>query len=631
MVDLLAAKLTGRGGPAAADPRSVLSAWRRASANAGDDLPQAAALEVAERLGAGQLLLGNVVGTPRRITLNAAVLAVPDGHAKAQASVDGPADSLPVMVDRLAAKLLALAAGEGEQRLVALTATSLPAVRAYLEGQARFRRGRYGPAIRSYDEALQIDSAFALAATGMLAAAIANASEYEPVNRGERLAMAARQRLNARDQAYLSILQGMTYSNTTPYSELLRRAERFVALAPDRVEAYTALGEVLFAYGEMLGVTNAHQRANAAFVKALELDSTYVPAYSTFLVTAARAGDTVAVRRIGRLYRLNDATIPLPDWLRWRAAAALNDEAELARVRARFDSMGGEHLMGIGQMSQYDGVRLEDAELAHAAWFSRESRGAYQGAAIQESATLALNRGRPAAALRIRRQEPEIRSPTRWPDLNRIMDALYWDGDTVAGAESARQLEQAAPGLPASDGMKPIVACVLEQWHLGHGRLATAPRTIAALRRFRPAAADSEVVMIARGCAVLLEALLATAEQRPDRAGALAALDSLMLTGPPYRSMDQAWNLVAARLFEAAGDRTKALAAVRRRLYDVAEPLFLSSYLREEGRLAALTGDTAGALRAYRHYLALQSNPEPALEPRARAIRSELARLSRTT
>jgi hypothetical protein len=33
---------------------------------------------------------------------------------------------------------------------------------------------------------------------------------------------------------------------------------------------------------------------------------------------------------------------------------------------------------------------------------------------------------------------------------------------------------------------------------------------------------------------------------------------------------------------------------------------YLSTFLREEGRLAALTGDTAGAIRAYQHYLALR-------------------------
>jgi hypothetical protein len=49
--------------------------------------------------------------------------------------------------------------------------------------------------------------------------------------------------------------------------------------------------------------------------------------------------------------------------------------------------------------------------------------------------------------------------------------------------------------------------------------------------------------------------------------------------------------------------------------------------LREEGRLAALTRDRAGAIRAYRHYVALRSDPEPALRPAADTVRAEPARL----
>ena len=117
MVDLLAAKLTGQVGPRAVDPRSVLSGWRRASGSDTGELPPEAALTVAERLGAGQLLLGDVVGSPGRISLHALVLAVPGGQTKARASVEGPTDSLAVLVDRLAAQLLTLDAGEGSSAL----------------------------------------------------------------------------------------------------------------------------------------------------------------------------------------------------------------------------------------------------------------------------------------------------------------------------------------------------------------------------------------------------------------------------------------------------------------------------------------------------------------------------------
>jgi hypothetical protein len=55
--------------------------------------------------------------------------------------------------------------------------------------------------------------------------------------------------------------------------------------------------------------------------------------------------------------------------------------------------------------------------------------------------------------------------------------------------------------------------------------------------------------------------------------------------------------------------------------------MYLSTQLREEGRLAALTGDRAGAVRSYSHYLALRNEPEPRLMAEVQAVRRELALL----
>jgi hypothetical protein len=85
--------------------------------------------------------------------------------------------------------------------------------------------------------------------------------------------------------------------------------------------------------------------------------------------------------------------------------------------------------------------------------------------------------------------------------------------------------------------------------------------------------------------------------------------------------------LQVAHLREAQGDLEGALAAVRRRPYAYTYVFILSTMLREEGRLAALVGDREGAIRAYRHYLALRSDPEPALRPEVERVRGELARL----
>ena len=114
---------------------------------------------------------------------------------------------------------------------------------------------------------------------------------------------------------------------------------------------------------------------------------------------------------------------------------------------------------------------------------------------------------------------------------------------------------------------------------------------------------------------------------RSDRDAAIERLDLLMAEGLDWEVEHYAGNLIVAELREAQGDLPKALAAVRQRTFNWYGPGFLSTYLREEGRLAALTGDTVGAIKAYRHYLALRSDPEPHLVPQRDSIRVELERL----
>ena len=126
-------------------------------------------------------------------------------------------------------------------------------------------------------------------------------------------------------------------------------------------------------------------------------------------------------------------------------------------------------------------------------------------------------------------------------------------------------------------------------------------------------------------CASVLDAMLADVEHRSDATRALERVDSLEQLGPPL----SVWgNLVVARLWERHGEPRRALAAVRRRPYHF-EPgrILLAVFLREEGRLAALTGDREGAIRAYQHYLVLRSDPEPSVKPEVDQARAELARL----
>jgi hypothetical protein len=126
---------------------------------------------------------------------------------------------------------------------------------------------------------------------------------------------------------------------------------------------------------------------------------------------------------------------------------------------------------------------------------------------------------------------------------------------------------------------------------------------------------------------VILTAQIAARRRDPAAPARLRELDSL-LTDPLDGWMPALGNLVSARLHEDRGEREAALAALRRRQWGLICPHFVV-YHREEGRLAALVGDTAGAVLAYRRYLALRGHADPPLQPRVLQVRQALAALER--
>ena len=54
---------------------------------------------------------------------------------------------------------------------------------------------------------------------------------------------------------------------------------------------------------------------------------------------------------------------------------------------------------------------------------------------------------------------------------------------------------------------------------------------------------------------------------------------------------------------------------------------YLGAQLREEGRLAMLAGKPQEAEAAWRHYLSLHREAEPAVQPEVEAVKVELAKL----
>jgi hypothetical protein len=88
--------------------------------------------------------------------------------------------------------------------------------------------------------------------------------------------------------------------------------------------------------------------------------------------------------------------------------------------------------------------------------------------------------------------------------------------------------------------------------------------------------------------------------------------------------------MTVAELEERRGNLRAALAAVRQRPF---QPYFgvtgLSALLLREGRLAARTGDRAGAIRSFEHFLRLRADAVPRFQAENERVRGELASLQR--
>jgi len=635
MLDLLAAKLTGEGGLRATEPRLALTAWHDAGGSDRSDLDQNASVNVAQRLSAGRLLLGDVVGTPTRLLLSASLLEVPSGAQLARVSAEGPPDSLPRLIDEVAAKLLSSVAGQSNDRLPKLMSTSLPALRAYLDGMAKYRRGEATAAARDFGRALDNDSTFGLAALALRMAAVWY-GDNPAAERGIRLAYQARARLSPRDRALLEAVGGPRYPAPSSTVEVFQARQRYLNLAPDRADAWELYADQIFHFGTILGYLDPPHDALDAFRRSLDLDSTNAVAFSHILLLSVQERDTALERRVVRLSaRMPDSTSG--SWLtpyHWYKAHLAGDSATYLGFR---DSVRIDHqnmMYRFIDHAFYTGVGMEDA------WYSvqsmilkaptRDAKRNFYGIAQG----LALMRGRPhdAQAYLVEQyanpDDPNLQ-------VTAIRDAMMADGDTAAARRAAgilRRVEDRSPTDSATREQQHQAVRAMEPWRLSRGDTSRTRVSIERLRSYergQPEPATDTEVEIA-----LIQAMYDHLLKRPEMRRSVERLDSL-LAATDYQTAHVGRyalaNVVTGLIFETLGDPERAFAAVRRRAvwWTQYQP-YLATQLREEGRLAALAGHRERAIESYRQYLGLRTNPEPEMAAEVEQVRGELRKLEQT-
>lgn len=623
MVDLLTPTLTGEVGPRAVDARTVVSAWRRTAGSVEAELPRDSALLVARAVGAGAAITGSLIGSTSRLTINAELIEVAGGRVPASASVSGSPDSLQVLGERLVGILLSLDSGQDPRDLAPLAETPPPlaATRGWLQGLAAYRRGEFEDAVDRFRFALDIDSTFAPAAFGIELAAPWSARTEER-ERGQRIAWRHQNRLSSMDRLHLASRTGPDYPTPPTLRELLAVREQAVEEMPDRAEVWYELGDLYFHWGRVLGEERWRELALEGFDKALELDPDYAAPIHHSMMLAAMRRDPATIRALESRVEGVSAT-----YGRWLEAQVVGDTAELRRLRSAFDTEPPDLMVWIASAANELGIPPEDARAAAAILAGPPRTPTQKRTYLLIARAIDLNAGRPVDALGWLDAYAEIADDPDHASRLAITDALYAGGDSARAETAARHMASATP----PDSLTGLEnRCLAAQWRLWHGQgLGDA----ALPERARAAAGDGRGFQRSQlaVCAGIVEALAAA--PGPARDAALDHLDTLLLRGPftgfvnlggPYYG-----NLALSRLREESGDLAGALAASRRWPHFLGEPSYTARFRLQEAHLAERLGLDSAAVAAYRHYLNLRADPEPARRAQADSARARLTALER--
>ena len=323
MVGLLGTKLDGAGDLHSVDSRAMLSyTARQPTATLGPEQGRA----IAEHFGAGMFVLGDVLTVGGRLRLTASLYdARSSSRAAASASVEGSTDRVFELVDSLAAQLVKGWSGQ-EYRLTgiaAMTTQSLPALKAYLDGESAFRAGNFDAAVAGFQRAVAQDSQFALAWYRMSVAAewltrsdIARDAAEHAVKLADRLSDHDRQ-----------LLRALVATRRGAAADAARLYQNVLATYPNDVEAWLQLGEVQFHYGPLAGHSISESQATWRKVSALE-PGFFAPIVHLTRIAASQRNHVEVDSLVRRALELRASTAPR------EVASSRSEVLELETLRA---------------------------------------------------------------------------------------------------------------------------------------------------------------------------------------------------------------------------------------------------------------------------------------------------------
>ncbi|HXQ27837.1 MAG TPA: protein kinase [Gemmatimonadales bacterium] len=394
LVSLLSTSLDGAGDLHTVDPRAVMTTLRPGGESVA--LDPAGAATVAERLGAGLYVLGDAVEAGGRVQISASLYRRAQAPAAlARGTVEGNSADVFTLVDGLTTQLLAgTATGPIGRvtRIASVTTASLPAYKAYLAGDAALRVGRADSALVAFQQAIALDTAFALAYY-RLSVAAEWAQNATLAGRAAQQAVERSARLSDHDRLLLRALLA-TRRGAAVEAEGLYRS--ILGSYPDDLDAWSQLGEVLFHYGPELGRPIGDARM--PFERVLYFDPMYISPMIHLARIAAvekRSGEVDSlVATIDRLSPASDRNLEM-EALR---AYTLRDPAAEQRVLTAMSGAADATVtLPIWDVAAYVGDLDGAAAIARLLTDSSRSAGA-QSMGHLALGYLALARGRLARA-----------------------------------------------------------------------------------------------------------------------------------------------------------------------------------------------------------------------------------------
>ena len=641
MGDVLSRTLDGAGPIRTVSPSVVLRHWSGRA-------DRTSAEELGRRTGAGLVVYGAVVPRGRdSVTLRAAMLDRGGGTGKTDIEVSGKADRIGELADSLsiqALRVLSSTRAIGSVRRTSIGSKSLPALKAFLQGEQFYRRGLWDSALTRYDQAISADSTFALALVRMALVLGWNpptAGAYEPRDEYMRRAALHNHGLPARD-SLLIVADSfrLAADEMTEAEDWARMWMRVSTAVEEAVRRYPEDPMVWYEHGEWRmshepwPIAAPPAVSLEAFARAIALDPGFGPAYEHMLELLLALGRPEEARRYATTYLALYPTSPHRSHT--RLSALLLDPSDSGRAEAE-RTLDTAAVFTVWQAGLNLSAWSDTAETAIRLLrrLGEPGRGAGGGPPwVHDSVmwprylghVLAF-RGHLREALAANDRLMRQPSASKWSwFLDPLLDLslLRIVPDSLARATFDRALEKDAAwgGFFTPPHLRGL------PWWLSRGDTAAMARFGALAARAARAPSTPRAALRARLLGEMSAGFLDLA--RGDSIAAirkLSAIPDTLCLADNFAANCFHLNLTVARLLAARGEDRQAGALLERwRWSGGSTPSFVLATL-ELGRIAERLGDKQKAAECYGFVMATWRRPDPELLRYVAEAREGLARL----